>query len=358
VSSTRTAPGSYRALQDLWGSAPALLARLPKGSLVLLDERVAGLHRVLPKAIVRRKPLRIVGLAAGEQAKSLPALGRVLEAASQLPRGATLLCIGGGTLGDLATVAAHLIKRGVELIHMPTTVLAAVDSSVGGKGALHVAAGRWTVKNAAGVFHYARQTWLCPELLETLDPAQLREGAIEAWKMFACLDAGLWRRSRRHRPGMLALIREGRRLKDSVCRRDPYELEGHRRVLNFGHTFGHVLETISRFRLSHGDAVGLGMLCALDVGRRIGITPDRVAREVEVGLDEGPGIMSRSDLARWLRRASTPSIQRLLAADKKAGPDAEMRMVLLHALGRAEVHAVPPRAWRALLPSWRAGGRP
>jgi 3-dehydroquinate synthase len=353
VSSTRVAPGSYRALEDFWGPAPAALARLPEGAVVLLDERVGRLHRQLPGLIARRRPRAVLRVDGGERAKSLRTLAVVLESASALPRGGTLLCVGGGTLGDLSTVAAHLIKRGVDLIHMPTTVLAAVDSSVGGKGAVHVAAGGWTVKNAAGVFHYARQAWLCPELFETLEAAQLREGAIEAWKMFACLDARLWRRSRLRRPGLIALIRESRRLKDSVCRRDPYELEGHRRVLNFGHTFGHVLETLSRFRLSHGDAVGLGMLCALDVGRNTGVTTQELAREVEAGLEEGPGILSRAALARWLRRARLSDIEPLLAADKKGG-----QMVLLRALGRAEVRAVAPKAWRELLPAWRAGARP
>jgi 3-dehydroquinate synthase len=358
VSSTRAAPGSYRPLEDIWGTAPALLARLPEGALVVLDDRVARLHPSLPGLIERRRPTAVLRLAAGERVKSLRILGQLLQAAAALPRSGTLLCIGGGTLGDLATVAAHLVKRGVGLIHLPTTLLAAVDSSVGGKGAVHVTAGRWTVKNAAGVFHYAQQTWLCPALFETLDAAQLREGAIEAWKMFACLDGKLWRRSRRGRPGMSALIREGRRLKDAVCRRDPYELGGYRRVLNFGHTFGHLLETISRFRLSHGDAVGLGMLCALDVGRRVGATSEDLAREVEAGLEQGPGILGRAALARWLGRASPTTIQTLLATDKKAGPGAQTRMVLLRALGRAEVHPVPSRAWRTLLPAWRKGARP
>ena len=90
-------------------------------------------------------------------------------------------------------------------------------------------------------------------------------------------DARLFRRWARKAPAIENLVKEARRLKESVCAQDPYEQTGLRRVLNFGHSFGHVLESLSRFKLSHGDAVGLGMLCALDVGRHLGVTPPDVA---------------------------------------------------------------------------------
>jgi predicted secreted protein len=208
--------------------------------------------------------------------------------------------MGGGTVGDLGTVVAHLLKRGVRLIQVPTTLLAAVDSSLGGKGALHVESHGTALKNAVGVFHYAEECWICPELFATLSARQRREGAVEGWKMAVCLDTRRWRRWTRRRPSLRELIRESRAMKAAVCSEDPYERVGRRSLLNFGHTFGHVLESLSHFRLSHGDAVGPGILCALDVGRAVGATPDAVASDVERAFLEEVGTFGRGRLAALL----------------------------------------------------------
>jgi len=354
-----SAPGAFLPLRDLWAPFERVAAdRLPDDALVVIDARVAALHRRVA-ARCRRQARVVLTLRAGEGAKTLGALARVLAAGMPLPRTGTLIAVGGGTVGDLCTVAAHLLKRGVRLIHVPTTVLAAVDSSVGGKGAVHATArGGLAVKNAAGVFHYPSECWICPELFATLSPRAHREGATEAWKMVACLAPGLWRGYRRRPPALERMIRDARRLKDAVCRGDPYELKGPRRVLNFGHTFGHVLESLTRFRLSHGDAVGLGMLCALDVGRALKVTPEAVALEVEEGLAEGARILGRGALAKALGRAPAGAVAELLRADKKAGAAGALRMVLLRRLGDAEVHPVETRTWRPLLGAWRRGARP
>ena len=352
------APGAFRPLRDVWGPFARAAERIPGDALVVIDARVAALHPRVA-ALCRRRAAAVLSVRAGERAKSFPALARVLAAGLPLPRAATLIAIGGGTVGDLCTVAAHLFKRGVRLVHVPTTLLAAVDSSVGGKGALHVAArGGPAVKNAAGVFHYPAECWICPELFDTLPARARREGAAEAWKMAACLSPALWRAYRRRAPGTERMIRDARRLKDAVCRADPYELEGRRTVLNFGHTFGHALESLTRFRLSHGDAVGLGMLCALDVGRAVGVTSGPLATEVEAGLAEGAGLPGRRALAAAFGRAPAAAVAARLRADKKAVASGTPRMVLLRRLGAAEIHPVEARTWRALLGSWRRGDRP
>lgn len=353
---TDAAPGAYQPLRDRWGSFPKLAKRMPEQTLVIADARVARLHPNVWTAAASRARA-IVRLTAGERAKNTATLERVLHAGLSLPRSGAVVCIGGGTLGDLATVAAHLIKRGLKLIHVPSTLLAAVDSSVGGKGALHSGGAR-PIKNAIGVFHYPDECWLCPELFTTLSERQLREGAIEAWKMIACLSAPLWRRYRRARPPLEQLIKDARRLKARVCDEDPYEHEGVRRILNFGHTFGHAIESVTEFHVSHGDAVGLGMLCALDVGRRMGVTSEALAAEIEAGILEGAGILGRAALGQALQQARASQLETILASDKKAGARGELRMVLLAALGRAEVLAVPPELWKALLPAWQRGTLP
>jgi 3-dehydroquinate synthase len=284
-------------------------------------------------------------------------LAKVLSAGASLPMRATVVAVGGGTLGDLGAVAAHLLRRGLRLIQVPTTLLAMVDSSLGGKGALNVARDGQTVRNAVGVYHYPAETWLCPELLSTLPPRRWTEGRVEALKMFAGLDARLWRKHARGSRPVEELIRDARRTKGAVCRVDPYEQSGRRRVLNLGHTLGHALEALSGFRLTHGAAVGLGLLAALDVGRALGVTPEPVAEEIERGLRQVAGVR-REALARWLRGVSTPALERALQADKKRQSPGALTMILVPALGQAVVQEVANVEWRACLPAWRQGRRP
>lgn len=351
-------PGAYRPPNDRWGPFSRLARRLPEGSLAVVDRTVARLHPDLIPALEARAPRAIVQLVGGESAKTFKALEKVLAAGLSLPRSGTLLAVGGGTVGDVSTVAAHLLKRGVRLVQVPTTLLAAVDSSLGGKGAVDLTVKGRVVKNPAGVFHYAEESWVCPELFSTLSPTQVREGSLEAWKMVISLDAALFRRYVRKPPALEKLVKDARGLKERVCAKDPYEHTGLRRVLNFGHTFGHVLESVSRFKLSHGDAVGLGMLLALDVGRHLGVTPEPVAAQAEAALAAGPGVLGRERVASLLRPASLKDIATLLDADKKAGAKGELRMVLLTAIGSTEVRDVAPETWRALWPSWTKGVRP
>lgn len=347
-------PGAYRPLEDRHGRFDALCASLPRGpALAIADARVLRLHPHVGRAL-RVKGVQLVSLAAGEGAKSLARVEFIARAAAALPRTATVLAIGGGTIGDLATVFAHVFKRGVgRFIHVPTTALAAVDSSVGGKGGVNVGG----VKNALGVFHCADEGWLCPELFTTLSDAQWREGWFEAWKMAATLDAKIFARWQRRAPDDATRIREARRLKDAVVRKDPYETKGVRVVLNFGHTFGHVLETVTRFRVRHGEAVGLGMLCALDVGRALGVTPDDVARSVESAVFGRSLAPARRRLSMALRGVTAARGATVLAADKKSSAG-EVRMVLLEAPGRWTTAVVPAKVWQRVLVVWKTGERP
>ncbi|MBX5481053.1 MAG: 3-dehydroquinate synthase [Myxococcaceae bacterium] len=348
------APGSFLPLRDRWGHFDTLASTLPPGAIALVDRRVARAHPHVTLALRRTEPALLRTLLGGERIKTLATAERILAAAVKVRRGTTVIAVGGGTLGDLAAVVAHLHKRGARLVQVPTTVLAAVDSSVGGKGAVDLAG----TKNAVGVFHYPVEGWICPELFTSLSPAQVREGTIEAWKMAVCLSPGLWRQWTRTAPDLHALIRASRRMKAQVCRVDPYERLGQRRVLNFGHTFGHVLESLSGFRIRHGDAVGIGMLCALDLGRAVGVTPDGVASEVEDALCAGPLALGRPALARVLSRSTPARIEAILRADKKRQSDASVTMVLLERIGVTQIQEIEPSLWRKLLPAWRDGVRP
>jgi 3-dehydroquinate synthase len=325
-----------------------VVARALSGPVIAVcDAKVLRLHPHVGWALAR-KAARVVPLRAGERAKTLRTLERVTGACLDVPRGATVLAVGGGTIGDLTTVFAHTFKRGVaRFVQVPTTSLAAVDSSVGGKGAVNVGA----AKNALGVFHFADEAWLCPELFETLTVAQVREGLLEAWKMAVTLDASTWARWKASPPSLDEAIAVGRRLKARLVAKDAFETRGLRVALNFGHTFGHVIESVSRFRVRHGEAVGLGMRVALDVGVRLGVTPRAVAAEVESALPDGPD--ARARLERWLGAVPVEELGRLLAADKKCVGGQGVAMVLLERPGRWRLVEVP---WRVLRRQrWGAG---
>lgn len=304
-------PGDYKKCRDVVGRFEGLVPRLEGTVLAVADEKVLRLHPHVERALAR-KHITLIALKAGERVKSLTTLERLTKSALTLPRKLTLLAIGGGTVGDVATVFAHTFKRGVgKLIHVPTTLLAAVDSSVGGKGAVNVAG----TKNVLGVFHAADEAWLCSEVFTTLSESQRREGRIEAWKMVVTLDAKRWARWTKHAPSDDELVRASRELKHSLVTKDPYETKGLRVVLNFGHTLGHAIESLSRYRVRHGEAVGLGMLFALDVGVDRGVTPRLVAESVERSLPLGRG--ARAQLAQWLTNRA--GLKEIMRADKKGG---------------------------------------
>lgn len=339
------APGSVKAARERVGSFRTLVKTLPRDAVVFADARVLRLHPTAARALSGH---RLVRLVAGEGLKSLSSVERLAIALRDVPRGARFVALGGGTVGDLVTVLAHLHKRGVALTHVPTTLLAAADSSVGGKGAVNVGG----VKNALGVFHAPDETWLCPAFFETLSESQRREGRLEAWKMVTTLDGATFRRWVRATPTDEALLRVSRTLKEAVVRSDPYERRGVRAVLNFGHTFGHVIESLTGHRVRHGDAVGLGMLCALDVGVALGVTPPGVARMVEAALPVMP--KARARLGAVVRSAAPSRVARLLASDKKRTGTA-LTMVLLELPGRWRLVEVPERVWRTQWGRWARG---
>jgi 3-dehydroquinate synthase len=338
----RWLPDGLERARERRGDFPTLARTLPAGAVVFADARVLRLHRDVDGALRGR---RVVRLSAGEALKSLAALERLAQRVSDVPRAATFVALGGGTVGDAVTVLAHLHKRGVRLVHVPTTMLAAVDSSIGGKGAVNVGG----VKNALGVFHGAAETWLCPAFFGTLSEAQRREGRLEAWKMVVTLDGAAFRRWARRAPSDEALLGVARALKTAVVQTDPWETRVTRVVLNFGHTFGHVLESVSSYRLRHGEAVGLGMLCALDVGVALGVTPAAVAREVESALPNA--LAGRRRLGGLCARADVATVRRLLKADKKGGLGG-VRMVLLERPGAWTAMDVPDDVWAS---RWRRG---
>ncbi len=268
----------------------------------------------------------------GEKAKTWAVLGRTVEelVSRGLRRDGGIVAVGGGTVGDVAGLAAALALRGVPIVQVPTTLLAASDSALGGKTAVDLPAG----KNLAGVVHHPSLVLVEPAVLATLPERAFRAGLAEVVKS-ALLDAGFYRRfgalagplERREGGAVSEAVLRSLRMKARIVAADPDERLGRRHVLNLGHTVGHALEQASGHRLSHGDAVAWGLLASLVLSER------RAALQREVSVRAqgwvrtlvAPPTPSRAALSGW---------RSFVAADKKA--DARgTRAVALSAPGQA-----------------------
>jgi len=276
----RVGPGALGELERaLPGDRPCAL---------LSDENVARLHGSRLGTLSRRPGL---AFPPGEDSKSFSVLERVLDFMVQagLDRHSTLVAFGGGVVGDLGVLAAALFMRGIPVIQCPTTLLAQVDSSVGGKTAVNLQAG----KNLAGVFHQPALVLADTEVLATLPEEELRSGLGEVVKTALIGDPGLL--DLLERQSAAALVGDPALLEDVVARcvrvkagvvaRDPEE-QGERRTLNLGHTFAHGIEQAAGFgRIPHGIAVAVGLRLAVAASAAAGRLEDTgLARRLEALL--------------------------------------------------------------------------
>ena len=240
--------------------------------VVVSDVRVAALYAPRALASLRRAGIaaELVAVPRGERSKRVATLDRLWAAFAALGLGRrdAVIALGGGVVGDLAGFAAATWLRGVPWVGVPSTLLAQVDSSVGGKTGIDLGAG----KNLAGAFHQPRGVLVDPRLLLTLEARELRSGLAEVIKMGMACDARLFAWAERH-AGALSrgepralehAVRTSIRVKAAVVRRDEREREGGvRTALNFGHTLGHAIERARGYRgLRHGEAVAIGMRAA------------------------------------------------------------------------------------------------
>jgi 3-dehydroquinate synthase len=223
----------------------------------------------------------------GETSKSLESFGRVLDflAGQRLDRKAVLWVLGGGVMGDLGGFAAATYLRGIECIQVPTTLLAMVDSSVGGKTGINLAAG----KNLAGAFHHPRAVFIAPEFLATLPAREFAAGMAEVIKYGLLGDPALFTRLEGSplapaSPDLPAVIRRCCEMKAAIVRADERETaaEGGRALLNLGHTFGHALEQVTQFNsYLHGEAVAIGLVAAARLSSQLGLLPAAAVPRVE-----------------------------------------------------------------------------
>ncbi|MDR3279707.1 MAG: 3-dehydroquinate synthase [Synergistaceae bacterium] len=313
-------------LDDLGG----MLANLrPEGRAALVtDENVWAAHGARCSSSLSRVGLDFepIPLPPGEGSKSLRELAGLYDAFANIPlsRGGVVIAFGGGVVGDIGGFAAATWMRGVPLVQVPTTLLAQVDSSVGGKTAINIPQG----KNLAGAFYQPKLVVIDTKTLETLPEREIKSGMAEVIKYGAISSAGLFESlSGRVEEGSLSgVIRECCRIKSGIVERDERDF-GERILLNFGHTFGHAVEKRFGFeRYRHGEAVAYGMAMAARVGERMGVT--------EIGTSDAlKRLLSIHGLDTVLP-CDPSELLPMLAADKKSA-EGGVRMVFLRRIGEA-----------------------
>ena len=273
----------------------------------------------------------------GEQAKAWPTLERVFDAllAARCGRDTLLVALGGGVVGDLAGFAAAVYQRGIPFLQVPTTLLAQVDSSVGGKTAINHARG----KNMIGAFHQPLAVVSDVSTLDSLPDRELRAGLAEVIKHGFALDAAFvaWlednveRLLSRDRGALAHAVKRCCELKAAIVAADERET-GMRALLNFGHTFGHAIEAAAGYgRWLHGEAVGAGMVMAAELSQREGLIG---AAEVARVRD----LVRRAGLPTRGPALAPEELMALMAVDKKAA-QGKLRFVLLEAIGQAGLRA-------------------
>jgi len=304
-------------------------------ALVVTDDRVAPLYLARVERALGALTHDSIVLPAGEASKTLEHTARVLDALARLgaSRDAAVIALGGGVVGDLAGFAAATWMRGVDFVQLPTTLLAMVDSSVGGKTGVNIAAG----KNLVGAFHQPRAVFIDTATLATLPGREYAAGLAEVVKygaigdadFFAWLEANADALEARDGDALAEAIGFSCRYKAGVVARDERE-QGERALLNFGHTFGHALEAERGYGdLLHGEAVAIGMVLAAKLSAALGRAPaedaDRLAR-----------LLSRFGLPVAPPRADADALLARMRLDKK-NVSGRLRLILWRGIGKAEI---------------------
>jgi len=308
-------------------------------AIVVTDETVAALHLSALSAALERDAIASLThvVAPGEASKSAAVLMDVVDTILEagLERGDLVIALGGGVVGDLAGFAAAITRRGMAFVQVPTTLLAQVDSAVGGKTGINTRHG----KNLVGAFHQPALVLADTAALATLPARELRAGYAEVAKAGLINDAGFFDRLEALGPAALTddltqTIARAVAIKAAVVTADEREA-GERALLNLGHTFAHAIERCAGYdgRIVHGEAVAVGLCLAFRLSVRLGLAPpvdaDRVARHLrDVGLPTAFGGLGAGFTA--------GEIQAAMAQDKKV-KDGVVRFVLARGIGRAFV---------------------
>jgi len=342
------------------GAEIAPLVPKGRGVAVLTDETVAGLHLDNLRAGLGGIGMVAHAMAPGEATKGWAGLAEAVDwlLAEKVERRDIVVALGGGVIGDLGGFAAAILRRGVRFVQIPTTLLAQVDSSVGGKTGINSVHG----KNLVGAFHQPSLVLADIDLLASLPARDFLAGYGEVVKYGLLGDAAFFDWLEAHGPALAAgdtglrqyAVRRSVEMKAGIVARDETE-QGDRALLNLGHTFCHALETATGYsgRLLHGEGVAIGCALAFDLSQRLGLCPQEATGRVRAHLRAMGMKTDLSDIPGDLPGAE--ALIGLMLQDKKV-MDGRLRFILARDIGRAFVASdVPMDPVRAVLDEALAG---
>lgn len=322
----------------LLGDSPVWSQYVKAADIFVVTNDTVARHWLPPlKRALHDRRLEVLALPDGERFKTFQTLGSVFDAmvAARMNRDCSVLALGGGVVGDVAGFAAACYQRGVSYVQVPTTLLAQVDSSVGGKTAVDHPGG----KNLIGAFHQPAAVITDTDTLSTLPVRELKAGLAEVIKYGLAFDIGFLDWIETHLDGLLNrrpddlayAIRRSCEFKAHVVSIDERE-QGPRALLNLGHTFGHAIETATEYgAYLHGEAVALGMVLAAETSHRLGWLS-------AADVDRVRDLLQRAGLPVRAPRVGRSHMLNLMAMDKKVKAG-RLRLVLMERLGAAVVTA-------------------
>jgi 3-dehydroquinate synthase len=309
--------------------------KFSSNALVVTNPTVGKLYASKVSGGLKRAGFKVsvVTISDGEKYKNLTTVSIIYSGMLKagLDRRSVVIALGGGVVGDIAGYAAATFMRGLSVIQVPTTLLAMVDSSVGGKTGVDLREG----KNLVGAFHQPKAVWIDLSALKTLPRNELRNGLAEIIKYGIIKDAALFKyleRTIAKMPGSFErVVAACAKIKAEVVSKDEFERKGLREILNYGHTFGHAVETMTNYRVySHGEAVAIGMNIAARLAVRLKMLKAADAARIECLLFNA-----------WLptrieKKLSADKILKAMTRDKKT-LNGKLRLVLPVRIGKAVV---------------------
>ncbi len=305
-----------------------IISHLPNESPIITDTNIS---QHFPDLL---KDRNVLELAPGEDQKTLSRFAECVEwlASIRASRSTNLIALGGGVIGDLVGYAASSYMRGISFVQVPTTLLAQVDSSVGGKVGVDLPQG----KNLVGAFHPPSKVVVSTDALATLDERQFVNGMAEVWKYGFIRDPELVEelsevRLNPQHPQLEAIVRRCIRHKRDVVEADEHEKKGIRATLNFGHTIGHAIEQVTGYTTYlHGEAISIGMIAEAHLGESIGMTASGTAEKLKHALvHQGLPASLNSPL-------DSQTLIQTMKVDKKA-MDGNLAFSLLTSIGECKL---------------------
>ena len=324
--------------RNLLKGLPNKIRNLKLGNfgLVITSPKILSLHRDKIEKAFGNKNYKIITVVDGERAKSRLWLDRVIQkliSADVLSRKIFIVCLGGGTIGDLGGFIASIYKRGIPYIQIPTTLLGQIDSSIGGKTAIDLK----EAKNILGAFYQPKAVFIDTAFLKTLPAKEISQGLAEAIKygaikdkdFFTFLKTNYKKILKLNQDCILKLILTCVKIKAKIVSEDEHETKGLRTILNFGHTLAHALESSLEYKkLSHGEAVSLGMIYAAQLSKILGKCSQQEVNQIEE-------ILKLFSLPTKIK-FNVLTIYKSLTYDKKF-ISGEIRMVILQKIGKVEI---------------------